>query len=1744
MSLVELNDDGIPGIKELSSLFEPYVWEWFQDTFGKPSPPQLASWPRIAEGRNTLIFSPTGSGKTLAAFLWCINDLFSMGAQKATVYGEVPLQDAVYVLYISPLKALNNDIQKNLTEPLEGIKNYAKRHITDVPDIRSEVRTGDTTQSQRARMARRPPHILITTPESLFIILTTQKFREALRTVKYVIVDEIHAMSDNKRGVHLSSSLERLQDFAREDFTRIGLSATQKPLDRIAKYLVGVDNDGNPRDCEIVDVGARKDLNVRVISPVDNLLESHFDAIWGSSYAHMLSMVHEHDTTLIFTNSRYKTERTSLRLNELSEENPVNVGAHHGSMSKNVRLDMENKLKNSEMDALVATSSLELGIDVGSIDLVCQIQSPKSVSKGMQRIGRAGHLLNATSKGRLLVTDRDDLVESAVLVWAIMEGEIDTTRIPMNCLDVLAQQITAAVAADDWEADDLYRLMRHSYCFKDLERDDFDRVLDMLAANYSFRMERPPYAKISWDKVNNILRPERSARLIAFRSGGTIPDVNDYDVYFGARKTKVGQLDEGFVEELHTGDIFILGSSSWQVTGIEKNRVVVEDVYGKAPTIPFWGGDRDSRTYDLGVLVGKFRRTMDAMLDKTISEIENWLVDEYFVNENGAKSIYEYFREQKSVMDHIPSDQLVMVEHFHNELGQQQIIIHSSFGIRMNDPWAMAITEAIRKKYGFRIQYATVDDGILLTMPPEKEIDPHEVLDLVNIDNVDDLLQEAVFNSPVFASRFRHNAVRALLVLREYKGRKTPVWLQNLRASELLEACREDKTFPLILETMRECMNESLDVPNLLKVLENFENGIITSNVIDTKIPSPFTHTLLLVGQYGDFGTISDRERKSRMMHLHREVLRQILDEETLRNLLDEEAVQSVESRLQHTDPQRKARDANELARVISDLGDLVLIPDDEISIQDRSLDDAGQMMMELVKDHRIIRVPLSTTETNRERWITTENFPLYRAAFGIDIKTDDKDDEILEYLKKSGAVSLSRIPVKSGIEKPMEKLINGYRVLRLHPQFSLSADMDSENTRVEYVSVDSWIPENILEQDMERLEARKILVERFMRTHGPVTKYEIMERYGFSDTFVGSILSDLYEEGSIVSGEYVPTKSFPQWCYKANLEEIHRLTLNRLRKEMEPATPEEYNDFLIRWQHVHPDTRLSGVDGLTEAIGQLQGYEVLQGVIERDMLPSRVKDYNNSMLDRLCYSGQVFWRRFDYKSLKRGRIGFCFREDRDWVVTNPKEVDMKVDKWDEDIPEQCNAVRDYLRKNGPSFFDDIVKTTDIDWRYVLRAIWHLVWTGEATNDGYESIRHAGFTSGLSGCYDLFKKPWSKGVTVDYIIKHMLDYRRLDPTLGRWVPTERLLPDSMETMEAEVRAAKWAELLLKRYGIMCKDCMKREQGTPSWGDIRKALIKMELLGKIRRGFFVQELSGEQFAYPETVELLREAKLRNPESDDENSPNFDPDEPMILLNVIDPANAFTSFLSLTDEAGEDVKLGNTPHNYVVCQYGKPIVSYAISSNHIKILADLTDQMAEKAIRTIMQLVDNPPPVESYKEINIRDWNGHPIDVSPARYLLMKLGFVNSGTRSKGFVYDGLSKADDATIMEMEQNIPEIFERVDKEKAPVTYDAQWIISRSYRDIRDQVKKLLELLQKELPKKCEFHYYPRRIEISYRGVKCINPHIQKRQIRLQITHRGWTPGILIDSDTDLNSPEFMEVFQTRFQKTRQAIDDLLDS
>ena len=1250
----------------------------------------------------------------------------------------------------------------------------------------------------------------------------------------------------------------------------------------------------------------------------------------------------------------------------------------------------------------------------------------------------------------------------------------------------------------------------------------------MLSGHYELEMNYPPYPKITWDRVNGVLYPEKSARLIAFRSSGTIPDVQDYDVYFEKRSTRVGRLDEGFVERLHVGDIFILGSSSWRVLRFQRNRVIVEDVYGRAPTIPFWGGDRDSRTCDLGVLVGRFRREMQAHL--VDADVLDWLQREYYVDGDGARAITEYFWEQQSVTGKLASDRLLLIERFRDELGLQQIIIHSSFGIRVNDAWAMALSRAIAETLGFRPQTATVDDGILITVPKGAEADLDAVLDLVTAENVDGLLERAVLDSPVFASRFRHNAVRSLMVLREYRGKRTPVWLQSLRASDLLEACRSDRSFPLMVETLRECMNESLDVPNLRQVLGRMSVGKIHVETIETRIPSPFAHSLLLVGQFGDFGTIPTRERRSRLMHLHRELLKQILDEETLRNLLDRDVVEEVDARLQRTHPQRKARDANELARVLLDLGDLVHEPDDEISLLDRIQGPLEPLLGALAATRRAVRVSVPTAETHTERWIATENLPLYRAAFAVPADLDDVDRQLLETLSRDSPLPPGEIPLSGRQKGRLERLARSYLVLRV-----------PHGERMAYVATETWVPEHIRQQKMSRQEARLALVHKLLRWRGPVTKYEIMERYGFSGQWVERALETLTEQGHTVCGEYVPTKSLPQWCYRPNLERIHSLTLQRLRKEMEPAAPAEYADFLLRWQHLHPDTRLCGLDGLREVIRQLQGQENYQIVYERDLFPGRVEGYEPSLLDRLCYTGEVIWRRFDLRRLKRGQIGFCLRADQEWVVPDPSTSDVTFRHLqDDDIPEVHSAVRAYLRENGACFFDDIVEGTNLDWRLVLRSVWHLVWTGEATNDSYESIRYADVASGLSACYDLATKPGRKGVTIDTIVRHMLENRRLDPRLGRWAPTERLVPAVPDTRDEGRAMERWAAQLLDRYGVVSREMLKHEVSALPWKGVRRALVKLELMGKVRRGYLIEGLSGEQYATPEAVEALHEAKLRQVHTSDNNGP-VDADD-LVLLNLADPANPYRAFFPITDVGGKEIKVMRMPTKYLVLQAGRPVILY---EGRIVVLRDLSRDVAEAAIRLLTDLIDHRSRPDSRTEISIREWNYHPIDVSPARHLLLKLGFVQVSNRWRGFVYDGTFVADPETAATAEAEIPDVFEHAGKEEAPVVYDAEWVISRSEEAIRPKVRELIGWLEGKLGQ-CEFIYRPRYIgdfQILYRGMRCIHPHIQRRQIWVRITHVGWTRGMLVQPDTDLNDPSFVSEFAGRFEKVCDAIDALLE-
>jgi ATP-dependent Lhr-like helicase len=1531
---------------EVMELFEEYVREWVYTTFETLTPPQREAWPLIAGGKNTLIFSPTGSGKTLAAFLFCINELFKLSV-------ENNLKDTIYVLYISPLRALSNDVHKNLYQPLKGIlKNIKDRSIHCQP-IRARVRTGDTTSAERAKMARKPPHILITTPESLYIILTTKKFRENLKNIQYVIVDEIHAVAGSKRGVQLSLSLERLVSLLGYDPVRIGLSATQSPVEEIARFLAGAHNNGTPRECEIVDIGARKHLDLQVISPVDNLLEAKNDVVWNAAYMKLTEMIKSHETTLIFTNSRYRTEHLALQLKELGDEHQLNIGSHHGSMSRVIRQDMEERLKANQLDAVVATSSLELGIDIGSIDLVCNVESPKSLSSGMQRIGRAGHLLKETSKGRIIATDPDDLVESAVLVRGIKEGIIDTTRISFNALDILAQQIVGCAAADDWHTDELYRMVKRSYCYHHLPREDFDNTVEMLSTQIS----RNIYPKIFYDRVNKRITGTRGSRNIAFRCGGAIPDVSDYDVY--QEKSKIGTLDEGFVERIRPGDVFILGSQAWQMTGLDKKRVLVQRVSGVPPTIPYWEGLRPSRTFDLGVLLGEFREKMQERIHA--DDLESWLQSEYLLDPDGASAVAKYYREQYLVLGVLPSHRHIVVESFKNELGHQQIAVHSPFGIRVNDIWGYSLMAAVRNALNIQCGVATVDDGILLTLPEGVEVDPEPVIKLVTTEFLHKAVVNILMTSPVFSSRFRHCAVRSFLILREYAQKRVPVWLQSLKATELLEELKDDREFPIIKEALRESAENAFDLPHLLEILKKIEDNKIMITCCETRIPSPFIHQLLLVGQVGDFGQISNEERKLRLIHLHRQVLKQLIDEDLIKGLLVEQDVSNVERELQSLAEHQKARSSDELARIIQSLGDVTTA-----ECEERSTFGMGKHFLEeLCSEKRVIQitVPFAVRE---ERWIPTELFSTYKAAF------------VRHHTKHVGSLTA--------------KALHTFEIVAI-----------VKGGELQYVP-EKWIPSG-LKTEQDQYEAQTTIVKTFLKHHGPVTKYEVMERYGLPSERVTHILQELEEEGLVSQGSFVGTKDSPQWCWKRNLEELHRRSLRSLREYVKPVSPETYADFMVKWQHVHDDTRLQGKEGVYTVVNQLQTWEEHITCWERYILAARVSDYEPAYLDELITEGRVSFGRFNllpehvmYYLPRRGIIQLYCTEDSHLIIPG------KIQKeYFEDLHEVCEEIIDVLKIWPSLSFEGIVTGTQMDRKKVLRAVLRLFQLGVIENTSYDSVRESTVISGMSAAWDLTHTPED---TPDDTISKNIKRKRIKVDKGKWALTCRGNPDILDLVRQ----------LFSRYGIVTRDLLKtnREAVTPQ--EFVQACRVLLLRGEIREGRFIEGVEGTQYAVPEAVEVLRNVKA---------------DNTFVILNMKDPANLYGKLFSITDRNGNVIRHAVTVAKHVVIRRGAAVAVLTTKNFpgryinvEIGIVCNFEKEEMVELLKKVVTYTQYSRLQKRFNAIRVTAFNDQPVEGSDIFEILRALGFTS---QKSGLVLPMKHRITECNVNTLD--VPEVFEALE-------------------------------------------------------------------------------------------------------------------
>ena len=965
--------------------FLPFVRRWFDATFPEATRPQREGWDAIASGRDTLIVAPTGSGKTLAAFLWALDHLHRLGLERQ-------LEDRVYVVYVSPLRALNNDIEKNLRAPLAGIRAAAAAEGLEPPEIRVAVRTGDTLAAQRQAMTRRPPHVLITTPESLFILLTSERFRPALARTRFLIVDEIHALMGSKRGAHLALSLERLQALVETDAgkrpQRIGCSATVSPIESALAFLTGA----TAADAVTVDAGFTRDLDLQVVAPVDDFLTAPSDTIWEAALQQIAELVQAHRTTLVFAQSRRAAERLARDLNDRIPDG--RVAAHHGSLSRRARLEAENRLKDGELRALVATSSLELGIDVGAIDLVVQLQSPRNIAAALQRVGRAGHLLSRTSRGRIVVTKGEELLEAAAVVRSIKERQLDRVVMPDAPLDVLAQQIVAAVAAESLTVDTLLARLRNAAPYRALERDTLLAVVRSLAEPLPAEVKGAA-PRILWDRVNDRLHARRGSRFLALTSGGTIPDNGLYDVFVAETDLKVGTLDEEFVTESLPGDVFLLGSHAWKIVKVRADRVLVEDAQGMSPTIPFWKGEHPSRSWELGLAVGRLRRDAAERVDRP--DFETWAADVCGLDARAASAMRAWLVKAGEVLDGVPDDQGIVVESFSDEMGGRHAMIHSVFGMRVNGAWGMVLKEKLRR-VGLVAEASHVDDGILLSFAPgQVPPNPERLVTFVTPEEVDTLLGKALIGTPLFGTRFRHCAIRALFIPRMSRGQRTPAYLQRLKADALLESVGGQAEFPIVAETLRECFNDALDATCLRRMLERIHDGEMWRRHVDTPLPSPFVYPLLLAWDWAYLGAGHAEERRS--------------DAVTMRKAwsvapgpLRPELVSAVEAELQKTAPDRRARDANELAGILDDLGDLT---DGEIA--ERVVADGPAMTGVLAEERRVVALAFAS---GRRAWVSATDAALYGA-----LETGDGFERVaLRLLRTRGPVTAAWLAERYGL--------------------------------------------------------------------------------------------------------------------------------------------------------------------------------------------------------------------------------------------------------------------------------------------------------------------------------------------------------------------------------------------------------------------------------------------------------------------------------------------------------------------------------------------------------------------------------------------------------------------------------------------------------------------------------------------------------------------------------------------------------
>lgn len=1384
--------------------FHPAVATWFTRTLGEPTAPQRRGWEAIRAGRHTLIAAPTGSGKTLAAFLSAIDDLFREGMEHG-------LADETRVVYVSPLKALSADIHKNLAEPRRGIKLTAEQMGFAAPKITAAVRTGDTPQSERAAMLRTPPHILVTTPESLYLLLTAERSRAMLRTARAVIVDEIHAVIGSRRGSHLAISLERLAHIAGPPLQRIGLSATQKPIDEVGRFLVGtagLDRGGDP-DCVIVDEGHRRTLDVAIEIPGSPLETVMAHEVWGEVYERLVQLIEAHRTTLVFVNTRRLAERIAGQLSERLGQDAVT--AHHGSLSKEKRLDAEERLKEGKLKALVATASLELGIDIGHVDLACQLGSPRRIATFLQRIGRSGHTVRGTPKGRLFPLSRDDLIECAALLRSVWNGELDRLVVPDRPLDVLAQQIVAESACEEWTEGELLALMRRAYPYRHLERADFDAVVQMLAYGYTTRRGRRG-ALIHYDAVNGRIRGRRAARLTAITAGGAIPDNADYRVILDPEETFIGTINEDFAVESMAGDVFQLGNNSWRMLQVNAGVVRVADAHGEPPNIPFWLGEAPGRSDELSKAVSDLRREIEERLEENEGAVE-WLASGPGLPRAAAVQIVAYLSETKHLLGVIPTQETLVLERFFDESGGMQLVLHAPFGSRVNRAWGLALRKKFCRSFNFELQAAATEEGLLLSLGPQHSFPLQDVFRYLHPNTVKDTLVQAMLDAPMFQTRWRWNATISLAVLRNRGGRKVPAPIQRMEADDLLAAAfpdaaacveniagdREIPDHPLVKQAIQDSLVEAMDLPSLTGVLERIFARQIQCVSRDTPEPSPLCHEILNAMPYAFLDDAPLEERRARAVYTRRASEPSSANE---LGALDADAIERVRD-----EAWPDVRDAYELHDALVTAG--FMTEAEGMRGRDESWE---PLFDELAATNRAARVSADDVDGRRAYWVAAERLAEMRAVL-------------------PGAGSGER-----------------FRTVEVLPRIP--------------------VPERLQHATVERPDAIRELLRGRMEVLGPTTAEDLAASLGIEQTDADAVLHALEGEGVILRGSFTPGSAVREWCDRRLLARIHRYTLNRLRAEIEPVTPADFMRFLFAWQRVDPEYRASGVEGLAAVVSQLDGYELAASAWEGDVLAARMDEYDPLMLDTLCLTGRAMWGRlspptrpgsgpFSSVPVKSTPIALFLRENAGfWRALAPETGQVEVGTY-------ATAVLDALRRRGALFFQELVAEAGILATQVEKALAHLVALGLLTSDSFAGLRALLTPSNrrrpLGG-----GRPKRRGSTAAFGIESAGRWSIMSPSAGTaHDPTRRPTtpPPAATTRDGAVEAQ--ARGLLWRYGVVFRRLLARETNLAPWRDLTAVYRRLEARGEIRGGRFVSGTSGEQFALPAAVGQLR--KIRRSES---------------------------------------------------------------------------------------------------------------------------------------------------------------------------------------------------------------------------------------------------------------------------------------